>query len=93
MTDPTRRVEPAAIASLATAVVGAIAWPFLGGFVAMVAATIAFVFGLLALHRIKRNGNNGRWLAIVGIGLGAAFYLFFIVTIARDIIDPVQLKR
>lgn len=93
MTNRQPRIDQTAIASLATAVVGVIAWPFLGGWVVLLAATLSLVFGFLALSRIKRNGHTGRWLAFVGIGLGAVFYAFLIVTITRDIIDPVQLQR
>ena len=92
MGDRQGRVDPTAIASLTAAVVGLVAWPFLGGLVALLAATVALVLGFLALRRLKRSGHNGRWLAIAGIGLGAAFYLLLIVTIVRDIVDPIRLQ-
>ena len=92
MTTRPRQIDQTAIASLATALVGIVAWPFLGGLAPLLAATLSLVFGFLALSRIKRNGHTGRWLAVAGIVLGAAFYVLLIVTIARDIIDPVKLQ-
>ena len=64
MTTRQPRVDQTAIASLATAVVGVIAWPFLGGWAALLAATLSLVFGFLVLSRVKRNGHTGRWLAV-----------------------------
>ena len=90
MTAPKPRIDHTAIASLAAAVIGAVAWPFLGGWAALLGATLSLVFGFLALSRSKRNGHAGRCLAVVGFTLGAAFYAFLIVTITRDIIDPVR---
>ena len=92
MTTRPPQIDQTAVASLATALVGIVAWPFLGGFAPLLAATLSLVFGFLALSRIKRNGHTGRWLAVAGIVLGAAFYVLLIVTIARDIIDPVKLQ-
>lgn len=55
-------------------------------------ATLSLVLGFLALFRIKRYRHSGRWLAWGATGVGAVFYAFFIVTVARDPIDPVQLQ-
>ena len=88
MTNRRPRVIHPAIVSLATAVVGDLAWPFVGGWVLLSATTSSLVLGFLALARIKRYGHPGRWLALGAIGLGAAFYAFLIVTAARDLIDP-----
>ena len=38
-----------------------------------------------------RDGLTGRWVAIVGIGFGVMIYAIFIVVIARDLIDPIEL--
>jgi hypothetical protein len=86
------RIDRTAIVSLATAVVGVLALPFVGGWVLLLAATLSLVLGFLALSRIKRYGHSGRWLAWGAIGLGAAFYAFLIVTVARDLIDPVHVQ-
>jgi hypothetical protein len=91
MTTPHRRIDPAAVASLVTAVIGVIAWPILGGWAALLAATISLVLGFLALARIKRTGNMGRWAAIVGIGFGAVFYAILIATVVLDIVNPIKL--
>lgn len=87
---PTDRI---AIASLATAAAGVMAWPLLPGFATLLAANLALGLGFLALSRIRRNGHTGRWAALVGIGFGAVFYGFLIATVVQDLIDPVQLQR
>jgi hypothetical protein len=91
MTISQPRIDQAAVASLVTAVVGVIAWPFLGGLAALLAATISLVLGFLALARIKRTGHTGRWAAIVGIGFGAVFYAILIATVVLDIVNPIKL--
>ncbi len=90
MTTAQPRIDQAAIASLATAVVGVIAWPILGGWAALLAATLSLVWGFLALSRINRNGHRGRWAAVAGIGFGAIFYAFLIVVFVKDVMDPVR---
>lgn len=84
------QLDPVAVASLITALVGVLAWSLLRGLAALLAATLSLVLGFLALFRMKRSGRTGRWLAVAGIGFGVVFYAFLIVTIVRDIIDPVQ---
>ena len=59
MTTAQARIDQAAIASLATAVVGVIAWPILR--VGRTVGRDAFTrVGFLALSRINRNGHRGR---------------------------------
>ena len=48
-------------------------------------------FGICRTFRIKRDGLTGRWVAIVGIGFGVMIYAIFMVVIARDLIDPIEL--
>jgi hypothetical protein len=88
-----QRIDKAAVASLVTAVVGVIAWPVIGGWAALLAATMSLVFGTLALARIKRTGQTGRWAAVVGIGFGAVFYAILIAIVVWDLIDPLELHR
>ncbi|QEN17695.1 DUF4190 domain-containing protein (plasmid) [Mycolicibacterium sp. ELW1] len=93
MTNRQLRIDHTAIVSLTTAVVYVLVWPFVDGWVLLLAATLSLVLGFLALSRIKRYGHSGRWLSLGAISLGAVFYVFFIVTVARDLIDPAQLQH
>jgi hypothetical protein len=54
---------------------------------------VSLVFGTLALARITRTGQTGRWAAVVGIGFGAVFYAILIAIVVWDLIDPVELHR
>lgn len=78
-----------AIASLAVAMVGVIGWRFVGGWIALLAATIALVLGFLALGRGDHYGHKARWAAVFGIAISAIFYAILIITIARDLVDPI----
>jgi hypothetical protein len=62
-----------AVASLVTAAVGFILWPIVGGWATLIAASIALLLGFLALARINRTRERGRWAAIAGIGLGVVY--------------------
>lgn len=83
------RIEQTALASMVTAVVGAIAWPVIGGWASLLAATLSLLLGFVALSRIKRYGRTGRWAAVIGIGFGVVIYAILIAYIAWDRIDPV----
>ncbi|HEY6576958.1 MAG TPA: DUF4190 domain-containing protein [Mycobacterium sp.] len=91
MTTPQPRMDPTAVASMVTAVVGVILWRIVGGWAALLAATLSLVLGFLAFSRIKRNGHTGRWAAVVGIGFGAVFYAVLIAYVSLDLINPVEL--
>lgn len=78
----------AAAAGVAAAI-GAVGWEFLGGLAALAAGTVSLVLGILALRRIRDTARRGRWAAAVGIAFGAVVYAVVLVTIARDLIDPV----
>ena len=82
-----------AVVSLATAAVGVILWAIVGGWAALIAATIALPLGCLALARISRTGESGRWTAIAGISIGAFFYAIVIVVIVWDTISPITLPE
>ena len=71
---PKPRVNQMAVASVVTAAVGVILWPVVGGWATLIAASIALGLGVLALSRIGRTRERGRWVAITGIGLGVAFF-------------------
>jgi hypothetical protein len=91
MTTPRAQIDWTAMASLVTAVVGVMLGWMVGGWAALLAATLSLVCGFLALSRIKRNGHTGRWAAVVGIGFGAVVYAILIAYVAWDLIDPVEL--
>ena len=91
MTTPQPRIDQTAVASTVMAVVGAVAWPLVGGWAALLAATVSLALGFVALSRIKRDGLTGRWVAIVGIGFGVMIYAIFMVVVALDLIDPIEL--
>ena len=91
MTTPQPRIDQTAVASMVTAVVGVIVWRIVGGWAALLAATLSLVLGFLALSHIKRNGHTGRWGAVVGIGFGAVLYAILIAYVALDLINPVEL--
>jgi hypothetical protein len=91
MTTPQPRIDRTAVASMVAAVVGVMVWRIVGGWAALLAATLSLVLGFLALSRIKRNGHTGRWAAFAGIGFGAVFYAILIAYVALDLIDPVEL--
>lgn len=59
MTKPRAGVDHTAIVSLATAVVGVLAWPFVDGWVLLLVATLSLVLGFLALSRVKRYRHSG----------------------------------
>ena len=92
ITDPQSRIDQLAVASIVTAVVGAIAWWMFGGWASLLTGTVSLTLGFVALRRIKRNGHTGRWAAFVGIGFGLAIYAILIVYVAWDLVDPVQLQ-
>lgn len=81
-----------AFASLAVAIVGAIAWPVVGGWASLLAGTISIALGFAGLSRIRRNKRTGRWAAIVGIGFGVVIYAVLIGYVVRDLVDPVVLQ-
>ena len=89
---PPPRIDQAAVASLVTAIVGVIVCRIVGGWAALLAATLSLVLGFLALSFIRRTERKGRWAAIVGIGFGVVVYGTLIVYIAWDLIDPVKLN-
>ncbi len=91
MTTSRPRIDQTAVAAMVMSVVGAVAWQLLGGWAALLAATVSLTLGFVALSRVKRSGLRGRWAALAGIGYGAFIYVVFIVAIARDLIDPVKL--
>jgi hypothetical protein len=68
MTTAQPRIDQAAIVSLATAVVGVIALPILGGSAALL-ATLSLVWGFLALSRINRTEGGGSLLRESGSAL------------------------
>ena len=86
-----RRINTMAVASLVVAVVGVVGWRLVGGWSALLAATVALVCGFLALGRGDRYGHRARWAAVFGIMFGAIMYAIFVVAIARDLLDPVRL--
>ena len=59
MTTAQPRIDQAAIASLATAVVGVIAWPILGGWAALLAATLSLVWGSSRYPESTATGTEG----------------------------------
>ena len=67
MTTPAPRIDQTAVASMVMAVIGTIAWPLVGGWAALLAATASLAFGFIALSHLKQNGRTGRWAAIVGM--------------------------
>lgn len=89
MSSPTARPEPTAVISAVVAVLGVFGWLLVARIIGLPAMTVALVLGVVALFRIKRNGTSGRWLALVGVGLSAAFFVLVLVVVARDLIDPV----
>jgi hypothetical protein len=90
---PKPRINQLAVASLASAAIGLVVWQILGGWAALVAATVALVLGFLALTRISRSGERGRWAAMAGIGFGALFYAVVIVVIVWDMVSPITLPE
>jgi hypothetical protein len=88
----TARLNKMAVGSLAAAIVGVLGWRFLGGWAALLAATVALVLGFLALGRGDRYGHRARWAAVFGIMFGAIFYAIFILAMARDLFYPVLLR-
>jgi hypothetical protein len=93
VTTPQPRIDQTAVASMVMAVVGAVAWPLVGGWAALLAATVSLTLGFVALSRIKRNGLMGRWAAILGIGFGVVIYAILIVYIAWDLIEPIEVRQ
>jgi len=49
MTTPQPRIDQTAVASTVMAVVGAVAWPLVGGWAALLAATVSLALGFVAL--------------------------------------------
>jgi hypothetical protein len=82
-----------AVASVVTVTVGFILWPIVGGWATLIASSIALGLGFLALSRIKRTRERGRWAAITGIGLGVVFFTILIAVIAWDFISPIRGHR
>ena len=68
-------------------------WPIVGGWAALLAASIALLLGYLALARINRTGERGSWAAIIGIGFGAVFYAILIAVIVWDVVSPIKLAE
>jgi hypothetical protein len=58
-----------AVASVVTATVGFILWPIVGGWITLIAASAALGLGFVALSRIGRTRERGRWAAITVNGL------------------------
>jgi hypothetical protein len=55
-----------------------------------IAASTALGLGFVALSRIGRTRERGRWAAITGIGLGVVFFAILMTVIASDIISPIS---
>jgi hypothetical protein len=83
---PESRVNQMAVASVVTATVGFILWP-IGGWITLIAASAALGLGFVALSRIGRTRERGRWAAITGIGLGVVYFAILVTAIASDIIS------
>jgi Domain of unknown function (DUF4190) len=62
-----------AIGSLVASLIGII--PFLCG----VGSIVGIVLGIVALNQIKDSGEGGRQMAIAGIAVGAATFLFSMI--------------
>jgi hypothetical protein len=90
---PKPRVSQMALASVVTAAVGFILWPIVGGWATLIAASIALGLGFLALSRISRTLQRGRWAAITGIGLGVVFFAILMTVIAWDFVSPIRGTR
>jgi hypothetical protein len=87
---PESRVNQMAVASVVTAAVGFILWSIVGGWITLIAASTGLGLGFLALSRISRTGERGRWAAITGIGLGIVFFAIVMTVIAWDFISPIR---
>jgi hypothetical protein len=79
-----------AIASMVTAAVDFLLWPIVGGWATLITSSVALGVGFLALSRIKRTREAGRWAAVTGIGLGVAFFAILMTVIAWDFISPIR---
>ncbi|WP_426594081.1 DUF4190 domain-containing protein [Cellulomonas sp. McL0617] len=69
------RTEPLAIGAMVTSIVGLVV---LGG----LACPVGLGLGIAALRRVRRNGTQGRGLAIAGIAVGGVGTLYLIGVIA-----------
>jgi hypothetical protein len=84
---PEPRVNQMAVASVVTSAVGFILWPIVGGWITLIAASTALGLGFVALSRIGRTRERGRWAAITGIGLRVVYFAILVTAIASDIIS------
>lgn len=64
---PARRTDPLAVAALVSGLLGF--------------ALIPVVLGHLALSRIRRTGDGGGWMAVVGLVLGYATCALYVVLV------------
>jgi hypothetical protein len=74
---PAPRTEPLAVASLVTS---------LAGFAVGVSAPVGLGLGIAALRRIRRDGSQGRGMAIAGVVVGSIITAFLVAMLALTVL-------